>query len=56
MTVSVREHRSVTGLEVEGPCSGTASKRGGPSMSGDNVKPFWSPRRQLVKLGGLTGV
>ena len=40
VTISIREHCRVTGLKVESPRGGTASKRGGPSMSGNNIKPF----------------
>ena len=40
VTISTREHRRVTGLKVESPRGGTASKRGGPSMSGNDIKPF----------------
>jgi hypothetical protein len=40
VAISDWEHRSVTGLKIERPRSRTASERGGPSMAGNDVKPF----------------
>ena len=40
VAVSNRKHCSVAGLKVESPRGGAASKRGGPAMSGNDVKPF----------------
>jgi len=40
VTVSTREHRGIAGLKVESPRSGTPGERGGPPVSGKDVKPF----------------
>ena len=40
VTISIWEHRRITGLNVESPCGGTAGERGDPPVSGNDIKPF----------------
>ena len=40
VTISIREHCRVTGLNVESPRGGTAGERGDPPVSRNDVKPF----------------
>ena len=40
MAISIGENSGITGLKVESPGKGTASKSGGPSVSRNDIEPF----------------